>query len=372
MTALLVIAGLLLFTLISLMIFLRVMARRVVAVSRQRKTLQVRRDGNAVVLPRNELTEATGVYGLWFGADFREHAVIGDIAAIGTSSVSRAIVSASTVMPEDMFAAQWTGHTAAGPGDLNRTWTDISVPLEGGGIAPAWFFPADSPSAPWAIHVQGIRTSRLVTLRAVEAVQRAGLASLVITYRGAGDGAPESASTLGLSEWVDLRDAVAFARAEGAKTVAVVAWSMGAGLALELARRDPLAVDGLVLISPATNWRKIVEHAAVKAHVPRLAATLTLGFMSTRLLSRIAGLRQPIDFGALDWTRPGVVTVPTVVIHSDGDAEIPVALSREFAGAHPGVVSLIQTKTAPHGWEANVDPAGFQEAMRSTLVGLRN
>lgn len=373
MTGLLVIATLLLLALVvGLVLFLRMMARRVVAVSRPRKTLEATGDEDAVVLPRSELTEAPGIYGLWFGEDFREHAVIGDPIAIGSSSVSRSVLSASTVLPAEAFSAQWTGHAAAGPDDLNRPWRDVSVPLQGGGTAPAWFFPADSPSAPWAIHVQGIRTSRLVTLRAVEAAQRAGLASLVITYRGAGDGARESASTLGLSEWVDLRDAVAYARAEGAPSVVVVAYSMGAGLALELARQEPLSVDRLVLICPATNWRKIVEHAAAKAHVPRFVATLTLGLMSTPLVSRIVGLRQPIDFNALDWTRPGAVTVPTVVVHSDGDAEIPFALSQEFAQAHPGVVSLIQTKTAPHGWEANVDPAGFDEALRSSLIRLKN
>jgi pimeloyl-ACP methyl ester carboxylesterase len=298
--------------------------------------------------------------------------LIGDPIDADATTVTRRVLSTSAVMPAEPFAAQWTGHTLAGPGGLNLPWRDVSVPLRAGGTASAWFFPADSTSAPWAVHVQGIRTSRLVTLRAVEAAQRAGFASLVITYRGAGDGAPAPASALGLTEWVDLRDAVAFARSQGAPTVTVVAWSMGAGLALELARREPHSVESLVLICPATNWREIIRHGGRQARLPRFVADAAIAFMSAPLLSRLVGLSTPIDFDALDWTRPGAVTVPTLVIHSRGDDEIPFRLSQAFAEAHPGVVTLTETRAAPHGWEPNVDPSGFSAAMDSWLIGAQN
>src|SRR5690606_28713314 len=110
--------------------------------------------------------------------------------------------------------------------------------------------------------------SRLVTLRSVEVAERAGLTSLVVTYRGAGDGPVAQVSYLGQREWSDLADAIAFARLHGASKVFVVAWSMGAGVALELLRREPEAFERLVLVAPATNWSHIVRHGIERAGLP--------------------------------------------------------------------------------------------------------
>lgn len=317
-------------------LFLRMLSKRVVGVAPRRKTVTAAAAaGGTVILPGTDETEASGEYGLWFRHGFAEHARIGDVVTRDNTSVTRTVRATSAPMPIVDFEAQWTGHTASSPSELGLDWSEAAVPLRDGTIAPAWFFPVGSPGerVPWAVHVQGIRTSRLVTLRAVEAAVKAGYASLVITYRGAGDGAPAAASTLGLTEWADLRDAVAYARAQGASSVTVMAWSMGAGLALELARRDPASVDSLVLICPATNWRRIVQHGAREAHLPPVVGTAAIGFLGSRFWSRLAGLGAPIDFDALDWTRPGAVTVPTLVVHSRGDQEIPFELSVDFVAA---------------------------------------
>jgi len=372
MTTVVIVGAVVLLLGVGFMLFLRMLGRRVVAVSRPRKPVEVRAAADGIVLPRSVLTEAPGAYGLWFGEDFSEHATVGDVVTSGESTVTRVVSATTTPLPAAAFPAHWTGHTLRGPEGLDRPWNDVDVPLAGGGVAPAWFFPAEAADAPWAVHVQGIRTSRLVTLRAVEAAQRAGFASLVITYRGAGDGAPASASRLGLDEWTDLRDAVAYARSHGASGVVVIAWSMGAGLALELAQRDPSSVDRLILICPATDWRAIIRHGAKQAHLPAFVGSAAIWLLGAPVVSRIVGLTRPIDFDALDWTRAGAVTVPTLVVHSPGDAEIPFALSQRFAAAHVGVVSLVQTKTAPHGWEPNVDPAGFAAAIDSWLIRAEN
>lgn len=358
---------------IALVLFLRMLGRRVVGVTPRRNPLVVSRDDTTVTLPRSVETEAPGRYGLWFGEGFSEHAVVGDVLSSASNSVTRRV---ETPLPPATASAPlmalWTGHTLAGPDALGVPWQDVTIPLADGTAAPAWFFPAERDHAPWAVHVQGIRTSRLVTLRAVEVAQRAGYASLVITYRSAGDGPPAKASTLGLSEWADLRDAVEYARSAGATGVTVMAWSMGAGLALEFARREPGAVDSLVLICPATNWRRIVAHGAEKAHVPTFVAAAAIGFLASPLLSRLVGLSRPIDFDALDWSRRDALTVPTLVIHSAGDDEIPIELSREFASSHPELVSLVETKNAPHGWEANVDPEEFTAAISSWSTRIEN
>lgn len=353
--------------------FLRMLAKRVVGVPPRRSTIKVAAADRLLILPRDPKTEAPGVYGIWFGEDFTSHARVGQVIAEDDKSVTRQVLKTTAALPITDFDAQWTGHWAGSPEDLGLVWRDVTVPLRHGEAAPAWFFPSSAgDSAPWAIHVQGIRTSRVVTLRAVEAAARAGYASLVITYHGAGDGPPAPASHLGLIEWTDLDDAVTYARLQGASAVTVIAWSMGAGLALEQARNSPADVDSLVLICPATDWRKIVLHGARSAHLPSAVGTATVGFLASPIWSRLVGLQKPIDFEELDWTRPDALHVPTLVIHSRGDEEIPFALSQAFAAAHPSMVTLVETKPAPHGNEPNVDPLGFEAALDGWLIRAKN
>lgn len=352
--------------------FLRLLGRKVVAVVPRRKTVVARATDVSVTLPRSPLTVAPGRYGAWFGDNFSSHALVGEITSLDDSEVTRALIRADAHIPSGEFETQWTGHIFASPAELGLAWNEVEIGLADGSSLPAWLFPSSGAGAGWVIHVQGIRTSRLVTLRAIRVAHEAGFTSLVITYRGAGDGPPVSASMLGLEEWTDLRDAIGFARAQGASEIVVVAWSMGAGLPLELARRHPENIDRLVLICPATNWRAIVQHAAKKAHLPRFFATAMMALMKTPVACRIFGLAHPLDVDRLDWTRPGSVAVPTVVVHSDGDDEIPFGLSKAFAEAHPETVRLVQTQTAPHGWEANVDPTAFEATVRAALTRIQN
>jgi hypothetical protein len=76
----------------------------------------------------------------------------------------------------------------------------------------------------------------------------------------------------------------------------------------------------------------------------------------------LVGLPAPLDFDRLDWSQAGSVRVPTLLVHSRGDDEIPFQLTKEFSAAHPNV-SVLETAPAPHGWEANVDPERFQSAL---------
>lgn len=344
------------------------LARRVVGVEPRRKTLTVRRVGDDIELPQNALTLANGLYGLWSGERFEHHALIGSVVSSDGNRVLRRVLSNTAPLSAEPFEAQWTGHTMSGPAEIDPHWEDVTVPLRDGASAQAWLFRGTALDGPWVIHVQGIRTSRLVTLRSVEAAQSLGLTSLVITYRGAGDGPKASASTLGQCEWSDLADAIGYARLRGAGAVYVVAWSMGAGLALELLRHDPGAVDRLALIAPATNWRAIIRQGVKRAGLPDFVASIVTWALGSRVASRLTRAPVPLDFNRLDWSRNLTSSVPTVVIHSRGDEEIPVYLSQQFASSHLNV-TLVETAAAPHGWEANVDPKLFRNSLASWLEG---
>lgn len=342
------------------------LARRVVGTKPRRKTVTVRGVGDAIELPRSDLTVVNGNYGLWFGERFEHHALIGPVVSSDETRVTRRVLRTTAPISTKPVEAQWTGHSLSGPAEINPNWEDVAVPLRDGESAPAWLFRGTSLEAPWVIHVQGIRTSRLVTLRSVDVAARVGLTSLVITYRGAGDGPRASASMLGQREWQDLADAVAFARSSGAPAIYVVAWSMAAGLALNLLHHDPAAFDRLALIAPATDWRAIIRHGVRRARLPGIAAAGVTRSLGSRPASRLLGLPAPLNFGNLDWVHRPSVNVPTVVVHSSGDAEIPFDLSRRFVSMNASSV-LIETTAAPHGWEANVDPDAFTSAIAKWL-----
>lgn len=267
----------------------RTLTLRVVGVKPRRKVITARCIGDEVELPRTVLTTAAGDYGLWFGDGFRDHALVGAVVHSDGEVVVRRLLESTAPVPTEPFPAQWTGHVMHSPAQIDRNWEDVTIPLRDGTSAPAWLFPGHARTGAWVIHVQGIRTSRLVTLRSVEVAQRAGLTSLAITYRGAGDGPAATVSNLGQREWSDLADAIAYARTHGASEVHVVAWSMGAGLALELLRRDPRAFDSLVLIAPATNWKQIIRHGLERGGLPGFFAPVVTYALASRILSRVIG-----------------------------------------------------------------------------------
>ncbi|QKJ18903.1 alpha/beta hydrolase family protein [Microbacterium hominis] len=340
----------------------RALARRVVGVEPRRELVTVRRVGDGLELPRSDLTIVEGMYGLWFGERFQQHAMIGPVVYDDGGRVVRRVLASTMPLSTELFQAQWTGHFMGGPHEVDPNWEDVVVPLRDGGESPAWLFRGTSSEGPWVIHVQGIRTSRLVTLRSVQIADRVGLTSLVISYRGSGDGPPRSASTLGQREWTDLADAISYARLHGATAVYVVAWSMGAGLALELLRNDPVAFERLALISPATNWRGIIRHGVRTAGLPTFVARCVTWVLGSRGAGAIVGVSEPLNFDRLNWCRGLALGIPTVVIHSRGDDSIPFDLTQDFAAMHSNA-TLVETSPAPHGWEANVDPDAFGSAL---------
>lgn len=341
-------------------------ARRIVGTRPTRKAIRVSNGGEVVWLPRTPETMLTGDYGLWFGDNFESHARIGRIRSITSDRVVRSVLSATTKLPEGEFDAHWTAHAFASPEAISENARTVAIPLEDGTEADAWLLSGGVLAEHWTIHVQGIRTSRHVTLRTVAITHRAGYTSLAITFRGAGDGPTARASTLGMDEWQDLLQAIKFARNAGAETITVIAWSMGASIALELARRDPRMMDRLVLVCPATNWGAIIHHAAQKARLPGWMARLAVRALEFPLWARVVGWRRPIEVKELDWSSSSLA-IPTLVIHSAGDDLIPVRLSSEFASAQPSA-RLVETAPAPHGFEWNVDEKVFTSSLNDWLA----
>lgn len=340
-----------------------VLARRLVVPRRRRTTRILDVTDRTITLELHSATRQPGVYGLWFGTGL--HATIGDVLAVDTDrrQVTRLLLAVTGAGLEDAAFGTWTGHSIANPADVDSQVRTVELPLSLG-PAPAWVIgPELAPT--WAIHIHGIHTSRVAVLRSVPAFRELGYTSIVPSFRGDGEGPPDGSrsSTLGTREWQDIEKAVEHARFNGAQRIVLVGWSMGAAMALLVAERSKhrSLIHGIVLVAPALYWQEILRNGLARAGVPcaRAGAAAVTAVLATPLLCRLAGLHSRIPFRLLDWGRPSRLRKPTLLIHSDGDVEVPIAGSRRFRDMFPELVTLRELPGCDHAMEFNTDPRWF-------------
>ncbi|VXB55337.1 alpha/beta fold hydrolase [Plantibacter sp. T3] len=309
-----------------------------------------------VRLERNAATVLPGRYGLEF--DDGSRVIVGPVIGRETAdgSVMRAVVSGR--VPAAANRARFTG-AAVTPADLGED--EARVPRTRSG---AWRFDGDDSEArdgTWVVHTHGLGASPLATLRSVQAVQRAGIPSLVTCL---GSAFAERRSGADATDVDRVIAAIDDAVALGARRVIVCGWSYGAALSLAAARERPDVVQGAILISPMLGLSETVLHAAEVAGVPRVLVRSALAVLSTPVLARSAGVRGAVPVRAL--SAGPIDGLPTLAIHSPGDTTIPVELTRAVARRSPSF-ELVEVDAAPHGLEWNVAPEAFEAAVREWL-----
>lgn len=323
---------------------------------------------NRITLEASLRTTHPGTFGLAYDGR-KGHAIVGAIVSQDKKQVERELLSFTGGRPTPTRHSQWEGNVFAGPADIDPSYSDVMI-LVDGGRAPAWLIPpagGTNRGDTWAIHVHGIRTTRINALRTVPAPRNLGYTSLVVSYRGDGEGpeVPQGASMLGLREWHDVDAAIEYAVTHGARSVILFGWSMGASAVLLAAERSQHAnvIVGTVLVSPALEWRSTIRHGAHLAGVPRICGDFAMRALSNRWLSRIVGVPEPINFNDLDWTAGPRMNIPCLIIHSRGDEKIPLELSRKAVSANPNFAELFESTEAMHAWEYNVGPEQFDAAV---------
>ncbi|MBF4627361.1 alpha/beta hydrolase family protein [Curtobacterium flaccumfaciens] len=391
--ALVVLAAVALVGLVVLVV-LRKVVGRIVLPGGDRWTPVLESDADSVRLPITDDTVRPGEYGLWH--DGPGHTTVGPVLEVDEAAgfVRRAVVRTTGAVSSRV---RWSGHVHPDPAAMEVDWSEVSLPTPVG-PAPAWVVRpgpdgaarpgraaargADSTAArgadpagarTWAVHVHGIRTTRVTALRTVPAALELGWTSIVPSFRGDGEAPWEGrASHLGAREWADVEVALDHAVANGAERLVIVGWSMGATITHELlarsAHRDRLA--GIVLVAPALDWAVTVRSQARRAGLPGPVVGAALGAMATPVLCRMVGLRSPVDVRALSWLRAPRPLPPTLLIHSTGDTTVPFSASQEFADAHPGTVTLAVSEPAEHAWERNVDAVWFDRTITTWASGL--
>jgi hypothetical protein len=344
-----------------------VVARRVIADRPRRSLRLLAADDRAVTVPATMETLAAGTYGIWYD-NFRSHAVIGAVLENTGSTVTREVLKVSGSSLQGVQEAVWTGQVIRSP-ECAGDSADIVIAGARGTVSAWMIRPAASISlsSTWAIHVHGIRSSREGSLRSVPSALALGMTSLVITFVGYADAEAgrRPPASLGASEWKDVDAAVEYAVQNGAERVVLFGWSMGASAALLTAERSAHRdrVAGLVLIGPATSWRRIIVHAARKAHLPGFAGHLACWVLGTPLVSRLAGAPSTIPIADLDWTTRRRIEQPILVIHSAGDEQIPLTFSKQFIATHARNSYLAELPSALHCSEYNVAPNEFDSTV---------
>ncbi|POH59700.1 phospholipase [Cryobacterium zongtaii] len=324
-----------------------------------------------VVLDRTPRTAAPGLYcliaenGGWVRLSH-------DVVDRGPQLVGREVLGGLSQGLTAGGRVSWSGIVFPNPEEAGLEATDIEVQTDVGS-APAWLITArGGPSTSWAVHVHGLGSSRAGTLRGVQVASEVGLTSLVVTYRNDGDGPTVGSgrSELGASEVDDVRAAVRFARENGARSVILLGWSMGASIALQLAA-DPEfrgVVTGLVLESPVLDWVATIKANCERSGLPAWTGILALPWLNVRQLARLTGLANPLGLRRFNWiARADELSVPTLIFHGTLDASSPFRLSTRLRELRPDIVGL-EAFEADHTMSWNSDRERWRAVLHSWLI----
>jgi uncharacterized protein len=314
-----------------------------------------------VVLESTDASRRPGVHGLeWLGG----RAVVGPIVRESEEVVTRRLRSVDGYLAAGMEVAfnptVWSGDPSSALGIASTT-----VPIRSElGKMPAWLVPGRKRT--WAIVVHGINSTPQTGLRVVPALHRAGLPTLLITYRedlGAPP-SPDGFHHMGLTEWRDLAAAARYALAHGAERLILVGYSMGGAIVAQFMQRSPLApqVAGLVLDAPVLDWQEVLSFNATQKGYPSVAA---------RPLEWAIGARIDADWDSLDASQNlDDFQLPILLFHGIEDDVVPISTSDDFAELLPRRVTYFRVPAAGHTEEWNVDPDLYERRLGAFLRRL--
>ena len=350
--------------------FAVVMARKIVKRGpKDYRRAELTDDGRGVRIALDDYTKAPGDFGV-FDPVAESYTRVGEVMLIDEDQkyVERQIHPPGSGPACLGPLVDWTPDVFFEPSAVGGRFEEVDIPTAYG-AAPAWLFEGKDTDT-WVIHIHGSWTDRSIMFRDVHAFSPLGFTSLVPSFRSDLDVSPPQVelSHLGQTEWRDVESAVAYAVAQGARRIILSGWSMGGTIALLTAERSAYRdrIVGIVLVGPVTSWRKTITAGAARAGVPAVGAGLVMCLLQAPPFARMLGLEEPIDFNALEWVDvPNRVAVPTLVLHSSTDQEVPWEISAAFQRANPETVTLIPLPEAHHTQEWNASPRTFTNELTS-------
>lgn len=270
----------------------------------------------------------------------------------------------SGVLIDEAFTPNPDPMPAAAAGAEETTY---ATPL---GDMDAWHLEGDKSL--WVIHVHGLGATPEEAEHLFGPIQDEGFPQLAITYRN-DDGQPKDPTGLyqyGATEWEDIQGAVNYAKANGARGVALIGYSTGASHILSFAYRFGIDdIKGMVFDSPNINLGDTVEFAAGQREMPLLPMNVPVTLTWTSKF--VTALRIGINWRSLDYITRAERSLrsPVLVVHGTDDLRVPISQSVDFVEAAPELVRLITFEGAEHVGSFDVDPETY---LREVLAFLNS
>ncbi|MCU0116553.1 alpha/beta hydrolase family protein [Curtobacterium poinsettiae] len=341
-----------------------VVAKKAIHPRPKRTVTVVAVDDASITVQSDEQTRCPGEYRAYFH-DGQHSILVGDVLDDDGRHVRRTILGEPTAVPVAEDKLVWSGYLLDTPASVSSSFEEVAITADGD-TRKAWYFPVAGATT-WAIHVHGIHSGRQAILRAVPDTLSAGMSSLVIGYRGDIEDGRGLPATFGTDEWHDLDAAMHYAVDHGAERLVLVGWSMGATIALHAAARSTLRnrIDAMILVCPALDWFAALRAGASKAGFPGFLGSMGALTLTIPGLARFAGLRKAIP---MRWMRPTPPAgLPILLVHSSGDRDVPLEVSRRFAAVPGAAATLVEIAPCPHGMELNREPQLFHGSISRFL-----
>ncbi len=240
--------------------------------------------------------------------------------------------------------------------DINKT-----VNLKG------WLFEAKG-STKTIILAHGYGQNRLQfgekTLDMVKNLLAKGYNVLLFDFRNSGM-SEGNLTSISIYEKDDLLGAVNYVKAQGAKNVVLLGYSMGAATSILAAAESP-DVDGVIADSPFSDLNEYLnESLPVWSNLPSIPFTKTI-LLSVKLLSRL----DPSDSSPREAIAK-IAPRPVLLIHSKDDKSIPSSSSRElysiYSKAAGDKAEFWETKDADHVGTYEMNPDEYMKRIFSFL-----
>lgn len=326
----------------------------------------------ATVWLRGADVSLPGEYSLLFdqGAG---HARLGEICGHSGGSVARPVLAVDRGQLRAGVQGRITGWWYTTPEELGYRTERVTYATELG-PAEAWIVhPRIARKKRWAVHVHGRGARPEEALRGVAPLARAGITSLIISYRNDA-GAPAGANGrygIGVSESRDVDAAIAFAVGRGAERITLLGWSMGGTACLLSATRGAhlKMIDGLILDSPAIDWSELLRHQAGDKGMPGLLADVGLTLLRRGWVRGGEPSGLPLtELVPEAFARD--LSVPVLIHASAQDSFVPCGPAEKLAALRPDTVHLRLQKTGEHVKLWNTEPEAWERGTEAFARSL--
>lgn len=328
-----------------------------------------------VTITANDDTTAPGLAGIWLD-DNKTHLRVGEVVSQDGKSVTRNLldVDFGQVKPGP---GRWNNHYLIGDptNACDLDFSEIQLNTVNGPV-PAWHIPAAQATTQWAVLIHGRGGYRTECLRAAPVLHQLGYNLLIPTYRNSHEGprTKDGRCELGATEWQDLETALDYIQDQGGEEYAIVGWSMGGAIALQLAHHSAHRenINALVLDSPVVSWPEVLEHQAHSHNLPTAVDSLSRRLLDHPRGHRLVGTSQPIHLDDLDWVkRSEELHTPMLICHSMADTRVPPLPALQLKDLRPDLVTYVNFEGARHIRNWNVDPDLWETSVARFLLEHR-